>query len=67
MRDHSLISNPITFPSDLEITGQTLDCIQSYQYNYKKHYGIQYHPESFATEHGEQIINNFVRLAMKGS
>lgn len=67
MRYHSIISNPKTFPSDLEITGQTIDCIQSFQHKYKKHYGIQYHPESFATEHGEKIINNFVRLAMKGS
>ncbi|MGE7001994.1 hypothetical protein ACQKHK_07050, partial [Staphylococcus capitis] len=30
---------------------QTLDCIQSFQHKYKKHYGIQYHPESFATEY----------------
>ena len=28
----------------------------------RQHYGIQYHPESFATENGEQIINNFIKL-----
>ncbi|MEQ6029145.1 anthranilate synthase component II [Staphylococcus saccharolyticus] len=57
MRYHSLVSNPKNFPKELTITGKTEDCIQSFQHKNKKHYGIQYHPESFATEKGEQIIN----------
>lgn len=67
MRYHSLISNPENFPLQLEITGQTYDCIQSFQHKERKHYGIQFHPESFATENGEQMIYNFIKLATRGS
>ena len=67
MRYHSLVSNPKNFPKELTITGKTEDCIQSFQHKNKKHYGIQYHPESFATEKGEQIINNYLLTAMKGN
>ncbi|HCG75736.1 MULTISPECIES: anthranilate synthase component II [Staphylococcus] len=67
MRYHSLISNPNQFPKELEITGRTEDCIQSFQHRDRQHYGIQYHPESFATENGEQIINNFIKIATRGN
>ena len=32
MRYHSLISDPCSFPESLLITGQTYDCIQSFQH-----------------------------------
>ncbi|MBO1197776.1 aminodeoxychorismate/anthranilate synthase component II [Staphylococcus simiae] len=60
MRYHSLISNKINFPQRLVITGETNDCIQSYEHEHLPHFGIQYHPESFATQYGEQIITNFI-------
>lgn len=62
MRYHSLISDPFTFPKMLTITAETKDCIQSFEHQTAKHYGIQYHPESFATEYGTQIIKNFINL-----
>ena len=67
MRYHSLISDPCSFPESLLITGQTYDSIQSFQHKNRKHYGIQFHPESFATENGKQIIINFINIATRGS
>ncbi|AVQ36263.1 anthranilate synthase component II [Staphylococcus kloosii] len=63
MRYHSLVSDPQSLPSELIITGETPDCIQSFEHRTNKHYGIQYHPESFASEFGEHIINNFLTIA----
>ena len=62
MRYHSLISDEISFPSQLIITGRTKDCIQSYETKNGLHFGIQYHPESFATDQGQQIIKNFIDI-----
>ncbi|SCT78251.1 anthranilate synthase component II [Staphylococcus xylosus] len=62
MRYHSLISNPQTMPESLSITAITKDCIQSFEHLQLLHFGIQYHPESFATEFGEQIIKNFLNI-----
>ncbi|PTK89932.1 glutamine amidotransferase-related protein, partial [Staphylococcus gallinarum] len=62
MRYHSLISNPKTFPNCLTITAETADCIQSFEHQSELHFGIQYHPESFATEYGETIIKNFIEI-----
>ena len=66
MRYHSLISDANHFPKNLIITGKTEDSIQSYEHNKRTHYGIQYHPESFATDYGEQIITNFLNITQKG-
>lgn len=62
MRYHSLISDPKTLPDTLKITAQTKDSIQSFEHINDLHFGIQYHPESFATEYGEAIINNFLNI-----
>jgi anthranilate synthase component 2 len=62
MRYHSLISNPETLPKPLKITAKTNDCVQSFEHRNGLHYGIQYHPESFATEYGEEIIKNFLNI-----
>ncbi|SDK45155.1 anthranilate synthase component II [Lacicoccus qingdaonensis] len=60
MRYHSLISERETFPVDLKVTGETEDSIQSFEHLVMPHYGIQYHPESFASAHGPEIIRNFI-------
>src|SRR5699024_11500726 len=62
MRYHSLISDPKTLPDTLKITAQTKDSIQSFEHINDLHFGIQYHPESFATEYGEAIISNFLNI-----
>ncbi|PTE66839.1 glutamine amidotransferase [Staphylococcus devriesei] len=62
MRYHSLVSDTKTFPPNLTITGESKDALQSFEDTQKLHYGIQYHPESFATEFGTQIIQNFINI-----
>lgn len=62
MRYHSLISEEASFPLQLIITGRTKDCIQSFETKNGLHFGIQYHPESFATDQGQHIIKNFINI-----
>lgn len=62
MRYHSLVSDPDTFPDCLQITGQTDDAIQSFEHKTRPHFGIQYHPESFACVQGDAIIREFVAI-----
>ncbi|MDT3975309.1 aminodeoxychorismate/anthranilate synthase component II, partial [Staphylococcus aureus] len=57
---------PDNFPEELKITGRTKDCIQSFEHKERPHYGIQYHPESFATDYGVKIITNFINLVKEG-
>ena len=66
MRYHSLVSDIEQFPETLVVTGETSDCIQSFEHINHLHFGIQYHPESFATEYGEEIIKNFINVVVEG-
>ena len=62
-RYHSLIIEKESIPSCLEITAQTKDGIimgiKHQEYNI---HGVQFHPESIASEHGHQLISNFLKL-----
>jgi len=62
-RYHSLIIEKESIPSCLEITAQTKDGIimgiKHQEYNI---HGVQFHPESIASEHGHQLIYNFLKL-----
>lgn len=60
MRYHSLVCVRETLPADLIVTGSTRDCIQSFEHREKPHYGIQYHPESFASPDVSHIVTNFI-------
>jgi anthranilate synthase/aminodeoxychorismate synthase-like glutamine amidotransferase len=63
-RYHSLIAN-IPADTDLLVTAQTEDDRIIMSFEHKEHpvYGIQFHPESCLTDHGIDIIRNFLRLA----
>jgi anthranilate synthase component 2 len=62
-RYHSLIIEKETCPTDLEITAETKDgIIMGIAHKKFKIYGVQFHPESIASEHGHQIIKNFLDL-----
>jgi len=60
-RYHSLIIEKETFPDDLEITAHTEDgVIMGVNHKYAPIFGVQFHPESIATEYGHSIFKNFL-------
>ncbi len=63
-RYHSLIVERSTLPADLEITAETDDGLIM-GLAHKRHviHGVQFHPESIASEGGHRLLGNFLRLA----
>jgi anthranilate synthase component II len=63
-RYHSLVIERSSAPDDLEITAQTDDgLIMAVAHCALPAYGVQFHPESIASEHGRTILKNFLDLA----
>lgn len=62
MRYHSLVVDPAHLPDELEITARTKEGDEIMGLRHKKYpiEGIQFHPESFATEGGKQMLKNFI-------
>ena len=60
MRYHSLIAEKETLPKMLEITAETDGEIMGLRHKTYPIEGIQFHPESFATEGGKEILTNFL-------
>jgi anthranilate synthase component 2 len=60
-RYHSLIVEKNSLPGTLEITAETDDgIIMGLQHKTKPIHGVQFHPESIATEHGLSMLRNFL-------
>ena len=60
-RYHSLIIERETLPDCLEITAETKDgIIMGIAHKTHKIYGVQFHPESIASEYGHKMIENFL-------
>lgn len=63
-RYHSLAVDRATLPEDLEVTAWTEDGeIMGFQHRTRPVFGVQFHPESIATEGGHQLLDNFLDLA----
>jgi anthranilate synthase component 2 len=63
-RYHSLIVKPDTLPDTLEVTARTDDgLIMGMQHRQYPSHGVQFHPESIASENGHAILQNFLNLA----
>ena len=63
-RYHSLTVARDTFPADLDITAETDDgIVMGLQHKSLPLAGVQFHPESIATEHGHKLLANFLRGA----
>lgn len=62
MRYHSLVADKEALPDCLKITAQSQDTEEIMGLRHKKYpiEGIQFHPESFATEGGRRILENFL-------
>ncbi len=62
-RYHSLIVERDSLPDCLEITAQTDDgVIMGMHHKTAPVHGVQFHPESIASEHGHDLLLNFLRL-----
>jgi anthranilate synthase component 2 len=62
-RYHSLIVEKSSLPDSLEVTAETDDgIIMGLQHKTLNVHGVQFHPESIASEHGHALLKNFVKL-----
>ena len=63
VRYHSLaVHEPL--PGQLEVIARTASgTVMAVRHRERPHWGVQFHPESVATEDGERLIRNFCRLA----
>lgn len=62
-RYHSLIVERDSLPDCLEIMAETDDrLIMAMQHKSKNIHGVQFHPESIASEHGHMLLKNFLML-----
>ena len=63
-RYHSLIVERETLPDALEITAELEDgTIMGLQHKELPIHGLQFHPESIASEHGHAMLKNFLDIA----
>ena len=63
-RYHSLLIEKASCPDCLEITAETAEGeIMGVQHRELPIWGVQFHPESLATENGMQILKNFLTLS----
>ena len=62
-RYHSLIVEPETCPTDLEVTAWTRRRARSWACATTAPVeGVQFHPESILTERGKELLGNFLEL-----
>ncbi|HNQ05312.1 MAG TPA: aminodeoxychorismate/anthranilate synthase component II [Thiobacillaceae bacterium] len=67
-RYHSLVIGRDDLPDCLEITAWTEDGeIMGVRHRTLAVEGVQFHPESILTEHGHQLLNNFLQGARVGA
>ena len=63
IRYHSLCAARETLPPALEVTAQTdSGIIMGIRHREYPVEGVQFHPESILTEHGKDLLRNFLRL-----
>jgi anthranilate synthase component II len=63
IRYHSLCAAPEAVPEALEVTARTdSGVIMGLRHRRYPVYGVQFHPESILTEHGKDLLHNFVEM-----
>ncbi|UOY92189.1 aminodeoxychorismate/anthranilate synthase component II [Ectobacillus sp. JY-23] len=65
MRYHSLVADKHTLPSMFEVLATSMDDgeVMAIKHHYHSLYGMQFHPESIATEEGSKLIQQFIMEA----
>jgi anthranilate synthase component II len=63
VRYHSLVVEADTIPADLRVTAETDGLIMGLSHKRFPAHGVQFHPESIASEYGLRIFENFLALA----
>ena len=63
-RYHSLVVERESLPDCLEVTARTDDgTVMGLRHRELPIHGVQFHPESIASEHGHALLGNFLRLS----
>jgi anthranilate synthase component 2 len=63
-RYHSLTIDPPSMPASLEVTATSEDgVIQGVMHKTHPVHGVQFHPESIASENGHALLANFLQIA----
>ena len=62
-RYHSLVVDRATLPGELAVTAETDGLVMGAAHNSYPTHGVQFHPESIASENGHLILKNFLELA----
>lgn len=62
-RYHSLCLDPGTLPPELEVTARSEDgVVQAISHRTLPIHGVQFHPESVLSEHGDRIVRNALSI-----
>lgn len=64
-RYHSLVVRGETMPDVLRVTAKTDGLVMGLSHKRLPAHGVQFHPESIASEHGLRIFENFLDLAAR--
>jgi len=62
-RYHSLVVDRATLPDNLTVTAETDGLVMGAAHTSYPTHGVQFHPESIASEHGHLILKNFLEIA----
>jgi len=67
-RYHSLVVESDSLPACLEVTAWLEDgTIMGLQHRELPIHGVQFHPESIASEHGHKMLQNFLDIALESA
>jgi anthranilate synthase component 2 len=65
IRYHSLCAAPEAIPESLEVTARSdSGVIMALRHRNYPVYGVQFHPESILTEHGKELLRNFLNVGV---
>jgi len=63
-RYHSLVVDRASLPRELNVTAETEDgLVMGVAHSRLPVHGVQFHPESIASEHGHLLLKNFLEIA----